>query len=264
MAALTGERKIEQGGDTLTQHPVLAAMNIYKGAIVVRQNGQLYVQPAAAGLGNAVCEGVALNFANNASGASGDLTVDVAKGVYKFANGDTITTSHKGCLVYASDDQTVIKGSTGTHPPVGTVVDVDSDGVWVKLGFEPGDLIVLKSLTGHADLTAAATTQVVTLGILPPNCRLLSRELNGTVFSGGGTAAASVDIGGTDADGIVDGADIFTGATLPKRGTDGVLGADFCGDFGGQTITATFIADTTVAAFTAGSLEITLIFAKAG
>ena len=271
MAALTDTRKITQYGvgpfPASMEYPVLAAANIHKGALVVRKHGQAYVQPAsvAIGMGWAEVIGVALGDADNTSGSSGALSVECAHGTFKFVNGDTIVAADVGCAVYASDDQTAIKGSTGNQPFLGRVVDVLSDGVVVTLGPNvQGPIVLCKALIGQADLTNATTTQSVTLGVCPPNFRLMGRELNGTVFSGGGTGSATVSIGGSSATSIVNAADIFTGATLPKRGTDGALGTDMLADFGGQTIAALFTADTTVAAYTAGSLEITLMFAKAG
>lgn len=113
---------------------------------------------------------------------------------------------------------------------------------------------------GHADLTAAATSQVINIGsaALPSGAYVVGRTITlATAFSGGGSSAASVDIGGTDADCIVDGESIFTGATTAKAGTSGI---DPFGALGGQQLTATFISDVNVALLDAGSATITVLY----
>jgi hypothetical protein len=114
---------------------------------------------------------------------------------------------------------------------------------------------------GHADLTAAALTQTINIGstALPSGAVILGRTIVlATAFSGGGAGAVSVDIGGTDADCIVDGESIFTGATTAKAGTSGI---DPFGALGGQQLTATFISDVNVVLLTAGSVTITVTYA---
>ena len=123
-------------------------------------------------------------------------------------------------------------------------------------------LIKKISLTvGHADLTAAATSQVINIGAaLPVGAYIVGRTLRlATAFSGGSVSAMVVDIGGTDADAIVDGESIFTGATSAKAGTSGI---DPFGALGGQQLTATFIATgDNVVNLSAGSLTIDILYA---
>ena len=114
---------------------------------------------------------------------------------------------------------------------------------------------------GHADLTAAATSQVLPLGsALPAGAYILGRTLRlATAFSGGSVSALVVDIGGTDADCIVDGESVYTGATAAKAGTSGI---DPNGALGGQQLTATFIATgDNVVNLSAGSLTIDILYA---
>ena len=93
---------------------------------------------------------------------------------------------------------------------------------------------------------------------MPANARIVGREIRlATAFSGGGAAAVSVDIGGTDADAIVDGEDLFTGATTAKAGTSGI---NPFGKLGSQQLTATFISDVNVADLTAGSVVIDVLY----
>lgn len=113
---------------------------------------------------------------------------------------------------------------------------------------------------GHADLTAAALTQTINIGsaALPSGAVIVGRSIVlGTAFSGGGSSAASVDIGGTDADCIVDGESIFTGATTAKAGTSGI---NPNGLLGGQQLTATFISDVNVALLDAGAVTIHVFY----
>lgn len=112
---------------------------------------------------------------------------------------------------------------------------------------------------GHADLTAAATSEAINIGTaLPANARIWGREIRlATAFSGGGAGAVSVDIGGTDADAVVDGESVFTGATTAKAGTSGI---NPFGKLGGQQLTATFISDVNVADLTAGSVVIDVLY----
>jgi hypothetical protein len=114
---------------------------------------------------------------------------------------------------------------------------------------------------GHADLTAAALTQTINLGSpLPAGAQILGRSLRLTqAFSGGSVSALVVDIGGTDADAIVDGESVFTGATTAKAGISGI---DPNGVLGGQQLTATFIATgANVVDLTAGSVTIDILYA---
>ncbi len=121
------------------------------------------------------------------------------------------------------------------------------------------DIKKISTTIGHADLTAAATSEVVNLGdALPTGAYVVGRTIAlATAFSGGGAGAVSVDIGGTDADAIVDGESIFTGATTAKAGTSGI---NPFGALGGQQLTATFISDVNVSLLTAGAVTIDILY----
>ncbi len=116
---------------------------------------------------------------------------------------------------------------------------------------------------GHADLTAAATSQAILLGsALPENALILAIDIAvATAFTGGGAAAASIDIGaqGGDTDGLVDGASIFTAvsggaATRP-------LGVRPNAFYTVATqLLATFISDVNVVDLTAGACTIRVAY----
>jgi len=111
----------------------------------------------------------------------------------------------------------------------------------------------------HADLTAAATSEAVDFdSALPAGAVILGREITVTTpFSGGGASAATVDVGGTDTDAIVDGEDVFTGATTPKAGTSGINPNGF---LGGQTLKATVTSDVNVGTLTAGDITVKVAY----
>jgi hypothetical protein len=78
---------------------------------------------------------MAIETVDNTYGQAGDKTVTVRPGIYAWANssgGDAITQAQVGSDCYIVDDQTVAKtDGTGTRSKAGTVLAVDSDGVWV-------------------------------------------------------------------------------------------------------------------------------------
>jgi len=59
----------------------------------------------------------------------------VRRGVFNFVDSDgTITRADIGTTAYVADDQTVKKAAgTPAAPAAGIVVDVDAEGVWVRI-----------------------------------------------------------------------------------------------------------------------------------
>lgn len=121
---------------------------------------------------------------------------------------------------------------------------------------------------GHADLTAAATSEAVNLGAVlgaDGPYQILGITMTGhTEFAGGGTTAATVDVGDvTDPNAITAAADVFTGAgVLPRRGTAGIDPDRLLAN--GAQLLATVSSDGAhiVSDFTAGAVTITLTFAS--
>lgn len=136
MAALTQDRNTQRAEGDAYDYPVLAATTIYGGAIVAL-DADGWAKPAATATGLIVV-GRAEARADNASGANGDITVKARPGVFRFANssaGDAIAQAQIGDDCYVVDDQTVAKtDGTGTRSKAGKIVQVDAQGVWVKLG----------------------------------------------------------------------------------------------------------------------------------
>jgi len=97
-----------------------------------------------------VCGRFVANY-DNSGGSAGDINGEAEQGVFRWANGDSITIANIGSACYASDDQTVNQSdSAGTRPFAGIVVDVDSTGVWVLQG-----LFLAASASGAAAASAA-------------------------------------------------------------------------------------------------------------
>lgn len=131
--------------------------------------------------------------------------------------------------------------------------------------YAPGVVYSRSVTVGHADLTESTnnTAQAINIGsILPTDAVVVAHDVNvATLFSGGSASAVTVDIGGTDADAIVDGMDIFTGAATGAL--IGTAGVHFKGKFSAQQLKATFLTDSShnLAGLTAGSITITVYFA---
>lgn len=131
---MTTDRNTPMRDGEVVSLGVAASKRIYAGALVARDAGG-YATPGATATG-LVGIGRAEARADNTSGADGDMSVEVRKGVFQFANsqgGDAITTADIGADCYIVDDQTVARtDGTGTRSVAGKVFDVDSGGVWVS------------------------------------------------------------------------------------------------------------------------------------
>lgn len=163
MTALAKDRSTPWRAGEDHDFPVAAATKIYAGALVVLDAAG-NAEPAATATGK-IAVGRAEEQVDNSAGAAADLTVKVRAGVFRFANsaaGDAITKAEIGDLCYAVDDQTVAKtDGTGTRSAAGHIVDVDTVGVWVRVG-----LITLQSVGGAllaasnlSDVAAKATSR---------------------------------------------------------------------------------------------------------
>lgn len=133
MAALTSDRNTTMRQGDMRETPVAASVQIFKGALVMRDTDG-NIKPGATETG-AVGVGRAEEAADNSGGAAGDLTVKWRSGVFQYANSagaDEIDASDIGTVCYIVDDQTVAAtDGTGTRSKAGIVEDVDARGVWV-------------------------------------------------------------------------------------------------------------------------------------
>lgn len=139
MAALAEDRDTHERDGKIYSYPVAAAKKIYGGALVVL-DASGNAEPATTATGK-IAVGRCNEFVDNSAGSAGDVRVSVTQGVFKWNNssaGDAITKAEIGDACYIVDDNTVAKtDGTGTRSKAGIIVEVESDGVWVKTEF-PG------------------------------------------------------------------------------------------------------------------------------
>jgi len=132
MAALTADRDTPRRAGEDYSHPVAAGTLIYAGAIVML-NATGYAQPGATATGLTPA-GIAQAQVDNSGGADGDVNVPVRRGVFRLGNDGTVARVDIGGTAYVVDDQTVADNDgAGTRSALGTIVDVDADGVWVQI-----------------------------------------------------------------------------------------------------------------------------------
>lgn len=134
MTAMSQARSVVESKAEFTSGPVKAATTIFQGALVVNDGGVL--GPGRTAL-NLVAIGVAEQTVVN-PGAAGEKRITPRRGTFKFANlgADAITEADLGKDAYIVDDQTVAKTSgANTRSVAGKIIQVDSDGVFVRVGF---------------------------------------------------------------------------------------------------------------------------------
>lgn len=137
MAAASADRNTPARAGDHTSDPVKAATKLYAGTIgCLDANGYLVPGATATTL---TARGRVREQVDNSAGANGDLQGECERGVFRFANSaaaDAITRAEIGDDCYIVDDQTVAKTDGGaTRSKAGKIVDVDAQGVWVRIGF---------------------------------------------------------------------------------------------------------------------------------
>ena len=131
MSALNTERNTPFRAGERFSDAVLGGSQIWAGSLVVL-DASGYAQPATAEAG-LVVRGVALHSVDARDEADGALQIETGTGICRLAAAETIDRSHIGEVAYAEDDQSV--GLTATERTVvGPIVDVDVEGVWVRVG----------------------------------------------------------------------------------------------------------------------------------
>lgn len=142
MTAATKNTNTPQRAGNSRGYGVSASTHCYAGTLAVLSGG--FVEPATTATG-LIPVGVFKAEYDNSSGGDGDLTAEVDRGIYRFANSaaaDAITNAEIGTVCYAVDDLTVAKtDGTSTRSPAGIVDHVDDSGVWVLVDPTSGALV---------------------------------------------------------------------------------------------------------------------------
>lgn len=169
MTALAADFARPSSPDATTRRlsvPVAAATTIYLGALVATLiGGSGYATNATADNTYRVV-GVAAVRAENTTaagyGAAGDISVEVERGVFPFANSssvDAVTAADVGELCYVVDNNTVARTSSGGLRPVaGYVSRIENGMVWVEIGAS------VSNAAGHIDLLFPAAADYSTTG----------------------------------------------------------------------------------------------------
>lgn len=118
--------------------PIADNVKVYKGSLVMLDGG--YLKPGATATGKVAVGQAEETVDNTGTGhTAGRFNVPVKQGVFKFANSassDAIAQAEVGSSCYLVDDQTVAKtDGSNSRSVAGKVIQVDTDGVWVKVGF---------------------------------------------------------------------------------------------------------------------------------
>ncbi|TCU35446.1 hypothetical protein [Rhizobium azibense] len=133
MTAMSQARPIVEIEGKFTSAPMKGATTILQGALVVTENSLAVPGKSAVGL---TVLGIAEETVVN-SGTDGAKRVNARRGTFKFFNlaADAIVAGDVGKDCYLVDDQTVAKtNGTNTRSMAGKIINVESDGVFVKVG----------------------------------------------------------------------------------------------------------------------------------
>jgi len=133
MSALNAARPIAEKEGVHSTIPVAAATTIFQGALAVMAAG--FGAPGSEAT-DLVAVGIATETVENA-GADGAKSLTVKRGTFLFHNHDTdaVTAASIGSDCFIVDDQTVAAtDDTGGRSRAGTVIDLESGGVWVRIG----------------------------------------------------------------------------------------------------------------------------------
>lgn len=135
MTALTADRNTSRRDGDRFSYPVAASVTCYAGAIATLDASGNATPGATATTLTAV--GIFREQVTNGTTAAA-VNVEIEPGIFRFGNSastDAITKAEIGDSCYIVDDQTVAKTNGSTSRSVaGKIVDVDSVGVWVKIG----------------------------------------------------------------------------------------------------------------------------------
>lgn len=173
--ALTEERntpsRMGVNGEYTVSLTVASNVIIYAGSIVC-VNSSGYAVPAADSASYSVVGKAMRTVDNRTAVYKATRTIEVRRGIFRWANADTIVAADIGKIVYVTDDQTCNKTGGGQNIIAGTVFDVDSDGVWVDTGkvgpigaATPSSLAVSGAATVGSTLAVSGASTLASVGV---------------------------------------------------------------------------------------------------
>lgn len=138
MAGLSASRNTPAMGagaiPVRTSYPIAASTKVYKGSLVcLNSGGYLVPGDQSAAL---VAVGMCDQDYDNSSGGNAAAQIECIQGVFRWDNGNSITLSSVGSLLWVVDDHTVSSSSSGATAAAGTCYAVDSIGVWTAMWLE--------------------------------------------------------------------------------------------------------------------------------
>ncbi len=137
--ALTQGKLLQERDNKQASYPVAAGAVGFQGGLVMLQAGLLKRAVAQATAGAAAaCMVVGVAEKGFVGGqADGEVRAQTRRGTFLFRNSsaaDAITLSAVGQPAFVVDDETVaLTSNTNVRPKAGTIVDVESAGVWVRV-----------------------------------------------------------------------------------------------------------------------------------
>ena len=153
--ALTAPRDTQARTMTTRTVPLYRAVKIYQGSLVCINTAHGYGVEASV-TSTLVAIGIAQQTVDNTNGSDGDQSVPVSSGLaYCFNNGtggSDFTAASRGALAYTYDGGTCL-ASQGSGSIAGVVEDVDTLGVWVRVG-TLADSALTAASTAVSTLTA--------------------------------------------------------------------------------------------------------------
>ncbi len=274
VATTSSGRNTARAQTTKTNGPVAAETRIPMGAMVAMAttgDNAGYLVPASAdrtltvlGVADQTMPPKGVDITATTAGLY-TVSIDQTRGLFlNSANADEITEIHRGRRCYVVYDNQVALTDTGGRPMAGYIESVSADGVWVSfdknhLPSRQGDLVATLQVTWE-DLTDADTSQTFTLlASAPPGIYVVWAVLD-EVFAGGTIDAMTVDVGDAgNPDLLMDGVDIFTGATVPYGPQSGDVGNSPATHNPAGTLQAVFTSGTgNVTAATTGDITLEL------
>ena len=128
MVKTTQSKTIKRRSGDKIALTVKSGETIYGGALVMLDGAEAIDAKTVA---NKMTVGIAV------ADAKGGEVVEVETGVFAFANStstDTLTKADIGNNAFVIDNQTIAKtDGSSARSIAGTVVDVDADGVWIRI-----------------------------------------------------------------------------------------------------------------------------------